>query len=71
MNEQYAILSCSTPWLHLQHVTEPMRQDPGANSSTSTRGPWSGHQIIPYWLSDAWKIKDSVAVMTADTVRIH
>ena len=53
------------------HVTEPMHLDPAANSSTSTRGPWSGQQIIPYWLSDVWKIKHSVAVMTADTVRIH
>ena len=52
-------------------MTEPMHQDLVANSSTSTRGPWSGHQIIPYRLSDAWKIKHSVAVMTADTVRTH
>ena len=46
-------------------------QDLGANSSTSTHGPWSGHQIILYWPSDAWKIKHSLAVMTADTVRLH
>ena len=35
------------------------------------RGPWSGHQIIPYPLSDVCKIKRAVAVMTAYTVRIH
>ena len=46
-------------------------QDLGANSSTSTHGPWSGHQIIPYRLSDVWKIKHAVAVMTADTIRIN
>ena len=51
--------------------TEPMVQDQGANSSTSTRGPWSGRQIIQYWLSDLWKIKHAVAVMTEDTVRVH
>ena len=49
------------------HVTEPMPQDQGANSSTSTRGPWSGRQIIQYWLSDVLKKKD-FAVMTAGTV---
>ena len=31
----------------------------------------AGHQIIPYWLSDSWKIKHAVAVMTEDTVRVH
>jgi hypothetical protein len=53
------------------HVTELMRQDLGANSSTSTHGPWSGHQIIQYRLSDVWKIKHAVAVMTADTIHIY
>ena len=53
------------------HVTELMRQDLGANSPTSIRGPWSGHPIILYGLSDVWKIKHAVAVMTADTIRIN
>ena len=52
-------------------ATEPLNQNQGANSSTSTRGPWSGSQIIQYWLSDVWKIKHAVAVMTAGTVRVH
>ena len=44
-------------------VTQSMCQALGANSFTSTRWPWSSHQIVLCELFDVWKIKHTVAVM--------